>query len=268
MLRDSGAAKSQASGIDYDVLGLPSLTIAEEKEAARIKIVRRHTIEPSAQFAFRLDETRAQNLERGLLEAFAESNDLIRDDYVMPDLLRFEVRQCAKASSPSYDPTAQVVVMCLGYAERLLREGERANITQGGFTYARDVSRFIIAHEVGHALIDIFRLPVIGREEDAGDQFATFLFVEHRRAEPVMSALVHFSFVARSAANDRDAFTDVHSLDAQRDANLSCWLFGSDSNEFRGFGNLLPRTRRKNCAYEYAQLRDSWQRLLAAHKKP
>ena len=32
---------------------------------------------------------------------------------------------------------------------------------------------FALAHEFGHAVFDIFDIPVFGREEDAADQFAT-----------------------------------------------------------------------------------------------
>jgi hypothetical protein len=36
----------------------------------------------------------------------------------------------------------------------------------------------IMHHEIGHALIDQFALPVIGQEEDAVDAFATLMVLE------------------------------------------------------------------------------------------
>ena len=35
--------------------------------------------------------------------------------------------------------------------------------------------QFVLAHEIGHAIIHEFRLPVLGKEEDAADSFAAYL---------------------------------------------------------------------------------------------
>src|SRR5262249_2445837 len=37
---------------------------------------------------------------------------------------------------------------------------------------------FALAHEFGHAVFDIFDIPVFGREEDAADQFATYIMLQ------------------------------------------------------------------------------------------
>ena len=37
---------------------------------------------------------------------------------------------------------------------------------------------FALAHEFGHAVFDIFDIPVFGREEDAADQFATYMMLQ------------------------------------------------------------------------------------------
>src|SRR3954454_13912300 len=40
---------------------------------------------------------------------------------------------------------------------------------------------FTLTHELGHAVISEFRLPVLGREEDAADAFATLEHFRFRR---------------------------------------------------------------------------------------
>jgi len=37
---------------------------------------------------------------------------------------------------------------------------------------------FALAHEFGHGVFDIFDIPVFGREEDAADQFATYVMLQ------------------------------------------------------------------------------------------
>ncbi|MBL0039478.1 MAG: hypothetical protein IPP28_00160 [Xanthomonadales bacterium] len=33
--------------------------------------------------------------------------------------------------------------------------------------------RFVLLHEIGHGFVDLYGIPVLGREEDAADRFAT-----------------------------------------------------------------------------------------------
>ena len=42
---------------------------------------------------------------------------------------------------------------------------------------------FTLLHEIGHALIDHFELPVFGREEDAADQIATTTMILRNNAD-------------------------------------------------------------------------------------
>jgi hypothetical protein len=174
---------------------------------------------------------------------------------------------CATLRSPSYDPNDHRVVICQQYPARLAREAALAGV-QDDAAYVRDVSRFMVAHEMGHAVIDLFGLPIVGREEDAADQFAAFLFLEHRRPDPIQRGYTHFAVRAHYGLRDDDAVSDVHSLDAQRRSNFGCWLFGSDSITFASYGSRLPSMRRKHCPEEYARLRDAWRTLLATHQKP
>jgi hypothetical protein len=34
--------------------------------------------------------------------------------------------------------------------------------------------RFVLLHELGHGFVDLYNMPVLGREEDAADRFATW----------------------------------------------------------------------------------------------
>ncbi len=39
---------------------------------------------------------------------------------------------------------------------------------------------FATAHEFGHLAFDVYEVPVFGREEDAADNFATYMMLQFR----------------------------------------------------------------------------------------
>lgn len=125
--------------------------------------------------------------------------------------------------------------------------------------------RFILLHEVGHALIDVLQLPVTGREEDAVDQLAVWLLLaQDDGAEAVLSAATVF---AGNASGGGD-FAAAHALDEQRYFNMVCWVYGSAPDRLAelpaDWG--LPAERAAGCGEEFQRLGQAWTRLLAAHQ--
>src|SRR6266850_5044955 len=55
--------------------------------------------------------------------------------------------------------------------DRLPTPDESARTTTGAML-------FVLTHELGHALVDLFHLPVLGREEDAADQISIYLLTK------------------------------------------------------------------------------------------
>ena len=124
----------------------------------------------------------------------------------------------------------------------------------------------------GDDVVTFQPLPVTGKEEDVVDQFAVYFLSEDGPPEGREDALRAAEVLGRLARSESSApgelpVWDVHSLDAQRQANLLCWLYGADSRAFaeavRRAG--LPRERRSSCEDEYAQLAGSWAALLAPY---
>jgi len=134
----------------------------------------------------------------------------------------------------------------------------------------RYATQFVIAHEIGHALVDQLDLPVTGKEEDAVDGFAAYLLTSERQFGPMGPVSAGLLFDGLSTpANDLDDsdFADEHSMPQQRVYQLLCWVYGSDTKRYRGLVGKggLPKRRAVRCADEYKQLRSSWDRLLAPH---
>jgi len=135
---------------------------------------------------------------------------------------------------------------------------------------------FTIAHEFGHAAFDIYNLPVLGRQEDAADQFAAWLLLQFggERAHRVIrgAAWAYNQYFKNLKDNPKvtvplAALSSDHGTPAQRFYNLACISYGYDAKVFavvveRGY---LPAARAKVCEYEYSNLSYAIKTLIGPH---
>jgi hypothetical protein len=131
-------------------------------------------------------------------------------------------------------------------------------------------NEFVVAHEMGHALVHSLNLPVTGKEEDAVDGFAAYLLADNPKFGPLtaFSAALFFDAVARLRGRLTNAdFADEHSILEQRVYQFLCWTYGSDPQRFKSLvgPDLLPRGRAVRCGDEWAQVKSSWGTLLAPY---
>ncbi len=123
-------------------------------------------------------------------------------------------------------------------------------------------------HEIGHALIDQFQLPVIGQEEDAVDAYATIevITLYEDDAKSILTD-VAANWLYLDAQTDREDldFYDIHDLDAQRAFRTVCHLYGidpeqnADAAEWAG----LPEDILETCEETGPLALDSWEALLS-----
>lgn len=184
-------------------------------------------------------------------------------------LVGFE--SCAPGQSAHYDPGRVAIVICYDLLEligRLARSDEA--LMQGGKeAFARVIDGAIWGiyfHELAHAVININRVPITGREEDVADQFAVYIatvFVEPSGVPVVVPTMWLFQQLAKqrdlSTADQQSAKTllsSEHSLDGQRVFNLACWGYGAGGafSEDAALAASLPRERAVRCRGEYAAL--------------
>lgn len=131
-------------------------------------------------------------------------------------------------------------------------------------------NEFIVAHEMGHALVHELAIPVTGREEDAVDGFAAYLLADNPKFGPLTAISAALFFDAyrqlRGKLKEED-FADEHSVLEQRIYQFLCFTYGSDPKSFRSLVGRdgLPRSRARRCPDEWAQLKRSWDTLLAPH---
>ena len=134
-----------------------------------------------------------------------------------------------------------------------------------------DSTMFVFFHELGHALIDIYDLPVTGREEDAVDQLATLIVADGSAegAASVFNGALSFA-ITDEGDLDESAFWDEHSMGRQRFYNIICQLYGQDPKAHKDLVNeeVLPKARAQRCPGEYQRIEKAWGTLLSPHMKP
>lgn len=126
----------------------------------------------------------------------------------------------------------------------------------------------IFYHEVGHALIDLMALPVLGQEEDAADT-ASVLLISQLFDEDSAQSIIRdaaFGFLDEDTARgDEDpAWWDTHGPDLQRYYNLVCQFYGGDVDARADLAEELdlPHDRAEGCAEEFDLAFDSWDPIL------
>jgi Putative metallopeptidase len=135
---------------------------------------------------------------------------------------------------------------------------------------------FAIAHEFGHAAFDIYNLPVLGRQEDAADQFATHFLLNfggELAKRLIWGAAYSYNDYMKNLKDKPKvtlpvaAFASDHGAPEQRFYNLVCIAYGYDPKIFatvveKGY---LPDPRAKVCKYEYSNLSFAITRLVGPH---
>src|SRR5262249_40229868 len=115
---------------------------------------------------------RLQN--RQLLEKFAAFMSPLQ----LPHAFHLITREC-KQPNAFYNPESWRIEICYEIFELIERIAPRPGTTNAqGFTrdevvYGSFVG--VLLHEAGHAVYDMLKVPVFGREEDAADQMAGFV---------------------------------------------------------------------------------------------
>jgi hypothetical protein len=135
---------------------------------------------------------------------------------------------------------------------------------------------YAVTHELGHALFDIYDIPVFGREEDAADQFAAYVMLQFdkERAHRLIRGASYAYITFIEADKKRPyveiplkAFSSNHGAPEERFYNLLCIAYGYDSTQYKSLveKGYLPETRAKNCRYEYEVLAHAVHHEISPH---
>lgn len=129
--------------------------------------------------------------------------------------------------------------------------------------------RFVLLHEMGHGLVDLYAIPVLGREEDAADRFATWWLSPDGQEDgtDAIAAVEWWLASAKASGQTREQLEwwDEHGIDEQRGYQIVCLLYGSDPQTMGPLAARmgLPEERQQSCIPEAARNAASWSAHLS-----
>ncbi len=125
----------------------------------------------------------------------------------------------------------------------------------------------VIFHEMAHALVEQYNLPIVGKEEDAADNLADILLIYFfdKGDDIVISAADYFFMngVHKKRLKKEDYWAE-HSTDKQRYYSRICHVYGSNPEKHISLKRRVQFSdeRAYRCIRQYAELEKNWLQLL------
>ncbi|HYJ44806.1 MAG TPA: DUF4344 domain-containing metallopeptidase [Xanthobacteraceae bacterium] len=198
-----------------------------------------------------------------VLEKFKEFLSPLR----LPRTLQLKVEGCDGVSNAWYEDDA--ITVCYEYMDDIWRNAPQettpAGVTRVDALIGPTLEVFL--HEVGHAVFDYLGVPVLGREEDAADQFAAYLLLQFAKGDArrlIAGVAYTYKLDASKPSTHKNPFADEHGLPAQRFYNVLCIAYGADSELFADLveKGYLPKERAEGCDGEYEQVVRAMTKLI------
>lgn len=204
-----------------------------------------------------------------LLERAADG---LNQALILPHDIYLKSKDCGEVNA-FYKPDENSVTVCYELMEQFFHDFKSNGYDdKKAYDMMFDATRFVFLHEIGHALIDVYNLPITANEEDAADRCSSYINLEELGQDgvnAVLAAAEAFQIESRASGNRSRNMADEHLLQEQRFYNSLCMLYGSNPDKYpviveKGF---LPRARAERCPTEYQRTVDSWQNLLQPWRK-
>lgn len=248
--------------------------VPKKNNSGDISFIARKKIDPKLELLYSLDRVNGK-LKTNPAITYVRNNGVLEsivDSYNEQYRLPFSVNILfQKINTPNayYDPNEKRIYFGLEMVELIYNSLSKTYQGQELLDATTDAVVYLLFHEVGHAMIDIYHIPVTGKEEAAADNFATYLFsTGDDRVERIAlnGAQIFFNLSANNDYISEIEMADEHLLDAQRAYTIMSLLYGKDQRQYQYLitSGILPKDFRgqEMCVYEYRQLINSWSRIL------
>jgi hypothetical protein len=242
-------------------MSFASLTAIAEPQSNRIKYSYEPPKNPEHQLIYDLFK------ERRVLERLQE----FFSPYRLPRELEIELTGCDGEADAFYGD--DVITICYEYLEDLWNNMPEKTTPRGVAPFDTVVGPFFdtCLHEFAHALFDMYKTPILGRQEDAADQVAAYIYLQLGPAESRRlikgTAYAFWAEANRKGEQSVTDFADDHGTPRQRAYNVLCIAYGADTKIFEDFvsGGALPMERAETCEEEYEQVQDAYEELIGPH---
>jgi hypothetical protein len=191
---------------------------------------------------------------------------------ILPRDISLRARDCGERNA-FYNPEDSSVTVCYELMEHFFNVFKAGNYNDAkAYSMMFDATRFVFLHEIGHALIDTYKLPVTANEEDAADRCSTYINLEELGKEgvnAVLAAAEAFQIESKANSGRPKNMADEHLLQEQRFYNSLCMLYGSNPEKYSMIvtDGYLPKERAVRCPSEYQRTVESWVGLLEPWRK-
>ena len=207
--------------------------------------------------------------EQKVLEKAA---DKLNRTLILPHDITLRTKDCGEVNA-FYDPRDKSITFCYELMFHLFSVYKSAGDTDAeANTRMNKAINLIFLHELGHALIDSYELPIPANEEDAADRCSSYICIEEMGDEGEewdVAAAEAFYIQSKNREIGKGSLSDEHLLDEQRFFNSLCMIYGSNPSKYSGLvtQGLLPEERARRCPTEYARTAKSWESLLEPWRK-
>ena len=249
------------------------------KHAAQRKAALAKVTEPSKRFKLVFGEPEDEAQE-ALLKALKEQGTLgklvthLNGTIKLKRPILVNVTPCGEANAffapadAGLDAThPSQITLCVEFMEHMLtlfsdEEDKLADAVE----QMLNVTVWTFFHELGHALVDNFQLPITGKEEDAVDRLATLMALSlgHAGGDIAMAGAAAFALEHDQEGEEGAPLWGEHALDGQRMFDILCIMYGSDPQEFSDLvgEDGLPTERAEMCQETFASSTRAWTQLL------
>jgi hypothetical protein len=176
------------------------------------------------------------------------------------------------APSGSFQERIKEVARALQSRPAFKNLSEQERIDRVEFVVGNTV--FILLHELGHVHFTEMHLPVLGREEDEADTFATLtlLKIGTSFSQRVLANASQGWFLSERRDEQTRAkplYYDEHDLSPQRAYWIVCLMIGSDPVKFKKLADdaKMPESRQQSCKANYTKASRSWDMVLAPYRR-
>jgi Putative metallopeptidase len=180
--------------------------------------------------------------------------------------------QSAPSGPPSFQQRIKALARALQNQPGLKDLSEQERIDRVEFVVGNTL--FILLHELGHVHFSEMHLPVLGREEDEADTFATLtlLKVGTSFSQRVLANASQGWFLSERRDQQTRAkplYYDEHDLSPQRAYQIVCLMVGSDPAKFKDIADRakMPESRQQSCKRDYTKASRSWDIVLSPYRR-
>jgi hypothetical protein len=193
----------------------------------------------------------------------------------LPRMLSVKVEGCDDDANAWYENNE--IIVCYEYVDQLWKTMPAETTAAGVAPVDALVGPLFdtCLHEFAHAIFDMLRVPVFGREEDAADQVSAYIMLhlgkaEARRLIGGVAYAYKTEVDAATAPLGMTQFADVHGTPAQRYYDVLCIAYGADAQLFGDFveKGYLPKERAEDCKDEYRQVAYAYEQLIGPYMDP